>query len=145
MWRGHKAVVPKLAKNVDVPRVHAEYVMAAGRIAYYRRKMMEIRARICDEVHVFVERHAAAGYARPATAAPAVDQDTANGIRRRLDANPRPPAKGFTGKKAWINWKNLRKKIVGENLSSRPQKIRFTNTNIFAIFVHKRVLNLFLS
>lgn len=83
------AVVPKLAKNIDVPRVHAEYDMAMGRIAYYKRKMIEIRARIYDKIHVFVERYAAAGYARPATAAPAVDRNLVNELRRRLDSNPR--------------------------------------------------------
>ncbi|MDT3368599.1 MAG: hypothetical protein LIR40_08140 [Bacteroidota bacterium] len=90
MWRGYKAVVPKLAKNIDVPRVHAEYDMAMGRIAYYKRKMMEIRAQIYDKIHVFVERYAAAGYAQPATAAPAVavDQNLVNELRRQLDSNP---------------------------------------------------------
>ena len=88
MWRGYKAVVPKLAKNIDVPRVHAEYDMAMGRIAYYKNKMMEIRAQIYDKIHVFVERYAAAGYAQPAPAAPAVDQNMVNEIRRQLDANP---------------------------------------------------------
>lgn len=90
MWRGYKAVVPKLAKNIDVPRVHAEYDMAMGRIAYYKNKMMEIRAQIYDKIHVFVERYAAAGHAQPATAAPAiaVDQNVVNEIRRQLDANP---------------------------------------------------------
>lgn len=94
MWRGYKAVVPKLAKNIDVPRVHAEYDMAMGRIAYYKNKMMEIRAQIYDKIHVFVERYAAAGHAQPATAAtiaptaPAVDQNMVNEIRRQLDANP---------------------------------------------------------
>lgn len=90
MWRGYKAVVPKLAKNIDVPRVHAEYDVAMGRIAYYKNKMMEIRAQIYDKIHVFVERYAAAGHAQPATAAPAVavDQNMVNEIRRQLDANP---------------------------------------------------------
>lgn len=89
MRRGYKAVVPKLAKNIDVPRVHAEYDMAMGRVAYYKRKMMEIRAQIYDKIHVFVERYAAAGYARPATAAPAVDRNLVNELRRQLDSNPR--------------------------------------------------------
>ena len=91
MWRGYKAVVPKLAKNIDVPRVHAEYDMAMGRIAYYKNKMLEIRTQIYDKIHVFVERYAAAGYAQPATAAPvapAVDQNLVNEIRRQLDADP---------------------------------------------------------
>lgn len=90
MWRGYKAVVPKLAKNIDVPRVHAEYDMAMGRIAYYKRKMMEIRAQIYDKIHVHVERYAATGHAQPVTAAPAVavDQNIVNEIRRQLDANP---------------------------------------------------------
>jgi len=88
MWRGYKAVVPKLAKNIDVPRVHAEYDMAMGRIAYYKRKMMEIRTQIYDKIHVFVERYAAAGYAQPATATPAVDQNLVNTLRTLLDANP---------------------------------------------------------
>lgn len=94
MWRGYKAVVPKLAKNIDVPRVHAEYDMAMGRIAYYKNKMMEIRAQIYDKIHVFVERYAAAGYAQPApaapaaTTAPAVDQNMVHMLRSLLDANP---------------------------------------------------------
>lgn len=94
MWRGYKAVVPKLAKNIDVPRVHAEYDMAMGRIAYYKGKMMEIRAQIYNKIHVFVERYAAAGHAQPATTAtiaptaPAVDQNMVNEIRQQLDANP---------------------------------------------------------
>lgn len=90
MWRGYKAVVPKLAKNIDVPRVHAEYDVAMGRIAYYKNKMMEIRAQIYDKIHAFVERYAAAAHAQPATAAPAVavDQNMVNEIRRQLDANP---------------------------------------------------------
>ena len=94
MWHGYKAVVPKLAKNIDVPRVHAEYDMAMGRIAYYKRKMMEIRTQIYNKIHVFVERYAAAGHAQPVTAAPApasvpaVDQNMVNEIRRQLDANP---------------------------------------------------------
>lgn len=89
MWRGYKAVVPKLAKNIDVPRVHAEYDVAMGRIAYYKNKMMEIRAQIYDKIHAFVERYAA-GHAQPAPAAPAVavDQNMVNEIRRQLDANP---------------------------------------------------------
>ena len=90
MWRGYKAVVPKLAKNIDVPRVHAEYDVAMGRIAYYKNKMMEIRAQIYDKIHAFVERYAAASHAQPAPAAPAVavDQNMVNEIRRQLDANP---------------------------------------------------------
>lgn len=88
MWRGYKAIVPKLAKNIDVPRVHAEYDVAMGRIAYYKNKMMEIRAQIYDKIHVFVERYAAAGYAQPATAAPAVDQNMVNTLRTLFDANP---------------------------------------------------------
>ena len=90
MWRGYKAVVPKLAKNIDIPRVHAEYDVAMGRIAYYKNKMMEIRAQIYDKIHAFVERYAAASHAQPATAAPAVavDQNMVNEIRRQLDANP---------------------------------------------------------
>lgn len=90
MWRGYKAVVPKLAKNIDVPRVHAEYDVAMGRIAYYKGKMMEIRAQIYDKIHAFVERYAAGSHAQPATAAPAVavDQNMVNEIRRQLDANP---------------------------------------------------------
>ena len=88
VWRGYKAIVRKLAKNIDVPRVHAEYDVAMGRIAYYKNKMMEIRAQIYDKIHVFVERYAAAGHAQPATAAPAVDQNMVNEIRRQLDANP---------------------------------------------------------
>ena len=89
MWRGYKAVVPKLAKNIDVPRVHAEYDAAMVRIAYYKNKMMEIRAQIYDKIHVFVERYAA-GHAQPAAAVPAVavDQNMVNEIRRQLDANP---------------------------------------------------------
>lgn len=88
VWRGYKAIVRKLQPNIDVPRVHAEYDVAMGRIAYYKNKMMEIRAQIYDKIHVFVERYAAAGYAQPATAAPAVDQNMVNEIRRQLDANP---------------------------------------------------------
>lgn len=88
MWRGYKAIVPKLAKNIDVPRVHAEYDVAMGRIAYYKNKMMEIRAQIYDKIHVFVERYAVAGYAQPATAAPAVDQNMVNTLRTLFDANP---------------------------------------------------------
>lgn len=88
MWRGYKAIVPKLAKNIDVPRVHAEYDVAMGRIAYYKNKMMEIRAQIYDKIHVFVERYTAAGHAQPTTAAPAVDQNLVNTLRTLFDANP---------------------------------------------------------
>ena len=41
-----------------------------------------------DKIHVFVERYAAAGYAQPATAAPAVDQNLVNTLRTLFDANP---------------------------------------------------------
>lgn len=88
VWRGYKAIVRKLQPNIDVPRVHAEYDVAMGRIAYYKNKMMEIRTQIYDKIHVFVERYAAAGYAQPASAAPAVDQNMVNEIRRQLDSNP---------------------------------------------------------
>ena len=88
VWRGYKAIVRKLQPNIDVPRVHAEYDVAMGRIAYYKGKMMEIRAQIYDKIHAFVERYAAAGHTQPATAAPAVDQNMVNEIRRQLDANP---------------------------------------------------------
>lgn len=88
VWRGYKAIVRKLQPNIDVPRVHAEYDMAMGRIAYYKNKMMEIRVQIYNKIHVFVERYAATGHAQPATAAPAVDQNLVNEIRRQLDANP---------------------------------------------------------
>lgn len=90
MRSGYKAIVPKLKKNIDVPRVHAEYDIALGRIAYYKGKMMEVRAQIYDKIHVFVERYAAGGHAQPATAAPAVavDQNVVNELRRQLDANP---------------------------------------------------------
>lgn len=90
VWRGYKAIVRKLQPNIDVPRVHAEYDMAMGRIANYKNKMMEIRAQIYDKIHAFVERYAAGSHAQLATAAPAVavDQNVVNEIRRQLDANP---------------------------------------------------------
>ena len=90
IWRGYKGIVRKLQPNIDVPRVHAEYDVAMGRIAYYKNKMMEIRAQIYDKIHAFVERYAAGSHAQPATAAPAVavDQNLVNEIRRQLDANP---------------------------------------------------------
>lgn len=88
MWRGYKGIVRKLQPNIDVPGVCDEYNTAMGHIAYYKSKMIDIRTRIYDKIHVFVERYAAAGYAQPATAAPAVDQNLVNEIRRQLDADP---------------------------------------------------------
>lgn len=92
MWRGYKAIALKLKKDIDVdflvfPSIHAEYDVVMGRIAYYKNKMMEIRAQIYDKIHVFVERYAA-GYAQPATAVPTVDQNLANTLRTLFDANP---------------------------------------------------------
>ena len=93
MWRGYKAIATKFKEDIDVdflvfPSIHAEYDMVMGRIAYYKNKMMEIRAQIYNKIHVFVERYTTAGYAQPATATPAVDQNLVNTLRTLFDANP---------------------------------------------------------
>lgn len=87
MWCGYKAIATKLKKDIDVdflvfPSIHAEYDMVMGRIAYYKNKMLQLRAQIYDKIHVFVERYATAGHA------PAVDQNLVNTLRTLFDANP---------------------------------------------------------
>ena len=86
-WKGYKAIVNSLRGHVT-PNLRPNFDRVIHNIAEYKAKMLAIRVQIKNRVKPAIERMQSVQRPAVAPAAPAVDQNMVNEIRRQLDANP---------------------------------------------------------